>query len=74
MEGKKGRILIVEDDKIDQMAFERFAKAEKLAYDYVIAGSVGEAREVLEKEKFDALLMDYMLGDGTAFDLFDKVK
>jgi two-component system sensor histidine kinase/response regulator len=74
MENKKGRILVVEDDKIDQMAFERLAKAEKLPYDYIFVGSVKEAKEVLEKEKFDAVLLDYMLGDGTAFDLFDKVK
>jgi len=73
MDNKKGRILVVEDDNVDRMAFERFARAEKLSYDYIFAGSVKEANEVLEKEKFDAVLLDYMLGDGTAFDLFDKM-
>jgi len=74
MDNKKRRILVVEDNKIDRMAFERFTRAEKLPYDYIFAGSVKEANEVLEKEKFDAALLDYMLGDGTAFDLFDKMK
>lgn len=74
MDKKKGRILIVEDDKVDRMAFERFAKEENLSYSYIIAESVNEAKKVLEKEKFDAVLLDYMLGDGTAFDLFDKVE
>jgi len=74
MDNKKGRILVVEDNKIDRMAFERFTRAEKLPYDYIFAGSVKEANEALEKEKFDAVLLDYMLGDGTAFDLFDKME
>ena len=68
------RILLIEDDKIDQMAFERLVKREDLPYDYQIAGSVLEAREVLAAERFDAVLMDYVLGDGTAFDLFGEAK
>ena len=45
---KKGtRILLVEDDHIDRMAFERFVRREDLPYDYVTAGSVAEAREAL---------------------------
>ena len=68
------RVLLIEDDKIDQMAFERLVKREDLPYDYQIAGSVSEAREVLAAERFDAVLMDYVLGDGTAFDLFGEAK
>lgn len=74
MKNKKRIILIVEDDKVDRMAFERFAKAKKIPFDYIFVGAVSEAKEALEKEKFDAVLLDYMLGDGTAFDLFDKIK
>ena len=67
------KILLVEDDKVDQMAFKRFVEREHLPYDYQIAGSVSEAREVLATERFDAVLIDYLLGDGTAFDLFDDL-
>jgi two-component sensor histidine kinase/ActR/RegA family two-component response regulator len=74
MNRKIERILIVEDDLVDQMAFERFARAEKLPYDYLFASSVKEAAEILDREKFDVVLLDYKLGDGTAFDLFEKVK
>lgn len=74
MENKKRKILIVEDDKIDRMAFERFVNEEKLPYNYIFAESVKEAKKFLEKEIFDAVLADYRLGDGTAFDLFDKVE
>jgi len=74
MNRKTERILIVEDDLVDQIAFDRFARAEKLPYDYLFASSVKEASEILDREKFDVVLLDYKLGDGTAFDLFEKVK
>ncbi|MFQ5572019.1 MAG: PAS domain S-box protein, partial [Rhodothermales bacterium] len=55
------------------MAFERFVRREELPYEYVIAGSVSEARAALASDRFDAALVDYVLGDGTAFDLFDDL-
>lgn len=74
MTESKGRILLVEDDLVDQMAFKRFAKVEKFPYKYRLAGSVREAKEILSGDSFDAVIMDYMLGDGTAFDLFTILK
>jgi len=53
------------------MAFKRFVKREGLPYEYVIADSVAAAREVLSSEIFDVILLDYNLGDGTAFDILD---
>ncbi|MCZ6774823.1 MAG: sigma 54-interacting transcriptional regulator [Ignavibacteria bacterium] len=73
MKDTKTRVLLIEDDQIDQMAFKRFVKAENLSYDYIIAGSVSEAKSVLDSEKFDIVILDYLLGDGTAFDLFDSI-
>ena len=67
-------VLLVEDDKIDRMAFERFAKKNDFPYNYMIAKSVFEARSLLEEMKFSAVIMDYNLGDGTAFDLFGYIK
>lgn len=40
MENARHRILLVEDDKVDQSAFERLVQTEELPYDYVIAGSL----------------------------------
>ena len=74
MEGKKIRLLLVEDDKIDQMAFERFARKENLPYDYTIAGSIAEAKKILKSVSFHVIISDYMLGDGTSFELFDQFK
>ena len=73
MERERIKILLVEDDRVDQMAFERFVKNEALPYDHVIAGSVSEGRSALESDAFDVIVMDYLLGDGTAFDLFKSV-
>ena len=68
------RLLLVKDDKVDQMAFERFAGSENLPYDYTISGSIAEAKEILKSISFDVIIADYMLGDGTSFELFDLLK
>lgn len=65
------RLLLVEDDAVDQMAFKRFVERNSLPYDYVIAGSIAAAKAALSSEKFDVILLDYNLGDGTAFDILD---
>ena len=64
------RILLVEDDKIDQAAFARLVKQQGLLYDYTIAGSFAQAKSILASNgKFDVAVVDYHLGDGTAFDV-----
>jgi PAS domain S-box-containing protein len=71
MPDHKVRLLLVEDDKVDQMAFERFVKNRNLPYAYTIAGSVAQAKEILKSTCFDLIISDYLLGDGTSFELFD---
>jgi len=66
-------ILLIEDDKVDQMAFKRLVKEKDLPYDYSIAGSISEAKKVLSSETFDIVITDYLLGDGTAFDIFPSI-
>jgi len=74
MENTRHKILLIEDDKLDQMAFERLVEEENLPYDCTIAGSVSEARCTLSSDRFDVVIVDYVLGDGTAFDILDLVK
>ncbi len=74
MADMKYNVLLVEDDKLDQKAFERFVEKEGLPYNCSIAGSVTEAREVLSKSSFDVIVSDYSLGDGCAVDVMDIVK
>jgi len=73
MENAKCRILLVEDDKVDQTAFVRLVRDKNLPYDYTIAGSAAEARNILNSERFDVVIVDNLLGDGTAFDIWDLV-
>ncbi|MGA1825954.1 MAG: response regulator, partial [bacterium] len=68
------RLLLVEDDKIDQMAFKRFVEKERLSYDYSIAESITEAKQFINNSKFDIIVTDYSLGDGSAFDILGSAK
>ena len=47
MENTRYKILLIEDDKLDQAAFERLVQEQELPYDYTIAGSASEAQSVL---------------------------
>ena len=69
MENKRCKILFIEDNNLDQMAFKRFVDANDIPYDYTIAGSVLEAHKALDSDRFDIVITDYSLGDGTAFDI-----
>jgi len=68
------KILLIEDDKLDQAAFVRMVKDRELPYDCTVAGSVSEARKILGLEQFDIVISDYILGDGTAFDILESAK
>ena len=74
MENKRYKMLFVEDNDLDQQAFERLVKDEQLPYDYKIAGSVSQAKAMYASEQFDVVISDYALGDGTAFDVLSTVK
>ena len=73
MKNFKAKILYVEDDRIDQMAFEQYVRFHGLELSYKLAGSVSEAKKILAAELFDVVVADYNLGDGNAFDLFDAI-
>ncbi|MDF2533359.1 MAG: multi-sensor hybrid histidine kinase, partial [Clostridia bacterium] len=74
MENRGYRILLVEDDIIDQMAFKKMVRNKELNYDYLVAGSAKEAAAAVENNSFDLVITDYLLGDGTAFDVMKMLK
>jgi PAS domain S-box-containing protein len=74
MENTRYKILLVEDNQLDQMAFKRFMDENAIPYDYIIAGSVSDAQEALNSERFDIIITDHSLGDGTAFDILELAK
>ncbi|MFC1835171.1 response regulator [Thermodesulfobacteriota bacterium] len=67
------RMLMVEDDKVDQMAFERMVRSEGLPYDYTCVSSVAAGKKALKENSFDVVVTDYRLGDGTGFDMLAEV-
>ncbi len=74
MESKSCRVLFIDDDKVDQLAFKRLVAEQKLAYEATVIGSVAEARQILVSHEFDIVIADYRLGDGTAFDLIEYTR
>ncbi len=67
------KVLLIEDDKVDQIAFQRLIRRAGLQYDYKVAGSIGEAKGLLTTDTFDIAVLDYQLGDGTAQDVIDHL-
>lgn len=63
------KILLIEDDTVDQLAFKRYVQSERLEYSVDIVKSVGEARKSLSSSPYDIVITDYNLGDGTAIDI-----
>ena len=74
MEEPQYKILLVEDNKVDQMAFERMVSEENLPYQYEVANSVSQTRDILNNNRFDAIICDYNLGDGTGLDVIEFVE
>ncbi|MBN2589081.1 MAG: PAS domain S-box protein [Sedimentisphaerales bacterium] len=71
MEDLKYKVLLVEDSEIERLAFERFVKNNNIPYDYIIAKSVAEGRRELAQNKFDIVISDHDIGDGTALDILN---
>jgi PAS domain S-box-containing protein len=67
-------ILFVEDDKVDQMAFERFVRQHGFSYRYTICDSISASEKALSENNFDVAVVDYMITDGTGLELVEKLK
>ena len=74
MENTRYKILLIEDDELDQMAFKRFVENNAIPYDCTLSGSVSQAKQVLNSNQFDIIITDHSLGDGTAFDILELAK
>jgi PAS domain S-box-containing protein len=74
MENTRYKVLFIEDNQLDQMAFKRFVDENDIPYDYTIAGSVQEALQALNSEGYDIVITDHSLGDGTAFEILKSAK
>ena len=66
---EKLALLFVEEDEADRRAFGHWLEA--AGYGGRLAGSLAEAQQLLAANRFDAIISEYGVGDGTAFDLFE---
>jgi len=67
------RVLLVEDEKTDRLAFERYVRENQLPYLVETAASRAEGLDRLRAATFDVVLFGYQLGDGTGMDLLPRV-
>jgi len=73
MADAKYRVMLIEDDKLDQIAFIRMVEDQRLPYDCTVVNSLEQAGQRLTSERFDVIISDYILGDGTALDVVNCV-
>ncbi|MCX5970758.1 MAG: EAL domain-containing protein [Coprothermobacterota bacterium] len=66
----QAKVLVVEDNPIDQMAIRRALEERGFPHEVTFASSTAEAKARLLAHDYDVVVADYLLGDGTAFDLF----
>lgn len=62
-------LLLIEDDPIDQMAFQRWEGSQSGAYHLAVADCLRDALILLRTRSFDLVLSDYRLPDGTAMEI-----
>lgn len=62
-------ILLIEDDPVDRAAVLRFIKDQRLPFALDLAGTLSEARSLLAGKKYEVIVSDYMLGEGTGLDV-----
>ncbi|HAC14457.1 MAG TPA: hypothetical protein DCE78_00715 [Bacteroidetes bacterium] len=65
------KILVIEDDEIDRLAFKRAAKLYHLPIVTTMATSIDEAKIALQQDSFDVIFTDYYLDDGDAKDVIE---
>lgn len=69
MEIQNASILLIEDDKLVQAIFKDYMTSLFPSFSYQIAGNIKTALEKLKENNFQLIFSDYMLLDGTAFDI-----
>jgi signal transduction histidine kinase len=66
----KKRVLYIEDNKFDRLAFERYMR-QVPAIQYTVVNTIKEARDMIMGNELDIIITDYSLSDGTAFDILE---
>ena len=70
----KSRVLLLEDNSTEHMVHKLLAEEISNKYEYAIAGSIAEAKELAAIKPFDVIISDFLLSDGIVFNIFDCMK
>ncbi|MCU0605894.1 MAG: PAS domain S-box protein [Candidatus Edwardsbacteria bacterium] len=65
-------ILLIDDDPVDRAAMRRFFDEQRLPYEVTDAGSLAEALASIGGHRYDVILSDYLLGEGTGLDVLHR--
>ncbi|MCP5108633.1 MAG: response regulator [bacterium] len=71
---KKIAVLVVEENKGEQVVFETFFKDQGRRYQCTIAASVSDALRELDEKPYDVVVSDLNFIDGHVFDIMAEVK
>lgn len=67
------RVLYIEDDIVDQIAFKRLSRKFK-EMDVQVVSSLKEAMKLMSDENFNLVLSDYFLAGETVLDVIENIK
>jgi hypothetical protein len=67
------KLLFIDENKENQRAFMKLVKDKKLPYNYTIVTSISEAIDTIREEKFDIVVTNAILKNGTASELLPFV-
>ncbi len=73
MSAQRLKVLVIEDNRMDQTIFRRFIEKNQIPYDCSYVESVSGALQKLNSDRFDIIIADYFLSDGRASELFGRL-
>lgn len=66
--------LIIDDDEIDRMIFQRVVEAEYPDVTCLLASSLASAEDIISRENVDMFVIDLSLTDGSGFDCVEMIR
>jgi len=68
------KVLLVEDDDFDVLAFKRAVKKGGLNYDIRVSQTANEVLELVQKEYFTCVFLDYLLPGNDGLSVLKKIR
>jgi PAS domain S-box-containing protein len=70
---EKIKILIIDDDEVDQLAIKRSLKSSNMFAEVSTSNSASEGLSLLQSNKFDCIFVDFKLPEMDGLELLDKI-